>query len=270
MFRSQGWMNLLTDRNMEICEKPIVKRNGVTYLFGFPIARKGSKLIDKSVGMIRGDKIFALLDSMITTKLTMTNKQSFQYGDSIHHQNCISFDSLPIPFRCVATDYINRQKVILKNGNLARSMRASMAIPGAFKAIDINGIELLDGGLVDNLPVDVVLDMGADIVIAIDLTVKKHEDSKAWKRERKAKKYENAEKFMGQLLHWITQRPDLNQYQENLRHVNVYINPDLKGFSAASFSDKKVIKMIEKGEEAGKKAMKDLLKINKKIQKQHK
>lgn len=51
-----------------------------------------------------------------------------------------------------------------QNGNLARSMRASMAIPGAFKAIDINGIELLDGGLVDNLPVDVVLDMGADIV----------------------------------------------------------------------------------------------------------
>lgn len=77
-------------------------------------------------------------------------------------------------------------------------------------------------------------------------------------------------KFMGQLLHWITQRPDLSQYQENLRHINVYINPDLKGFSAASFSDKKVIKMIEKGEEAGKKAMKDLLKINKKIQKQHK
>ena len=106
-------------------------------------------------------------------------------------------------------------------------------------------------------------------MIAIDLTVKKHEDSKAWKRERKAKKYENAEKFMGQLLHWITQRPDLSQYQENLRHINVYINPDLKGFSAASFSDKKVIKMIEKGEEAGKKAMKDLLKINKKIQKQH-
>ena len=164
MFRSQEWMNLLTDRNIGICDKPIVKQDGITYLFGFPIARKGSKLIDKSVGMIRGDKIFALLDSMITTKLTMTNKQSFQYGDSIHCQDSISFDSLPIPFRCVATDYINRQKVILKNGNLARSMRASMAIPGAFKAIDINGIELLDGGLVDNLPVDVVLDMGADIV----------------------------------------------------------------------------------------------------------
>src|SRR5574344_2255350 len=79
MFRSQEWMNLLTDRNIGICDKPIVKQDGITYLFGFPIARKGSKLIDKSVGMIRGDKIFALLDSMITTKLTMTNKQSFQY-----------------------------------------------------------------------------------------------------------------------------------------------------------------------------------------------
>lgn len=128
MFRSQEWTNLLTDRNIGICDKPIVKRDSVTYLFGFPIARKGSKQVDKSVGMIRGDKIFSLLDSMITTKLTMTNKQSFQYGDSIHHQDSISFDSLPIPFRCVATDYINRQKVILKNGNLARSMRASMAI----------------------------------------------------------------------------------------------------------------------------------------------
>lgn len=55
MFRSQEWMNLLTDRNIGICDKPIVKQDGITYLFGFPIARKGSKLIDKSVGMIRGD-----------------------------------------------------------------------------------------------------------------------------------------------------------------------------------------------------------------------
>lgn len=246
MFRTQEWMTLLTDRNMDFSGKPIVKRNGITYLFGFPVARKNSPLIDKSVGMIRGDKILALLDSM-------TN-----------HRDSISFDSLPIPFRCVATDYVNRKKVVLKSGNLARSMRASMAIPGAFKAIDIDGIELLDGGLIDNLPVDVVLDMGADIVIAIDLTVNKHEDDKAWKRERRSKKYEDKESFLGQLLHWVTQRPDLNQYQENLQHIDVYINPNLKGFSAASFSEKKVAEMIQRGEEAGAKAMKELKKIKKK------
>lgn len=245
MFRTQEWMTLLTDRNMDFSGKPIARRNGITYIFGFPVARKHSSPIDKSVGMIRGDKILALLDSM-------TN-----------HRDSISFDSLPIPFRCVATDYINRQKVVLKSGNLARSMRASMAIPGAFKAIDIDGKELLDGGLVDNLPVDVVLDMGADIVIAIDLTINKHEDDKAWKRERRSKKYEDRESFLGQLLHWITQRPDLPQYKENLLHVDVYINPNLKGFSAASFSEKKVAEMIRRGEEAGAKAMKELKKIKK-------
>ncbi len=247
MFRTQEWLSLLTDRNMDFSGRPLVKRNGVTYLFGFPVSRKGSPLTDKSVGMIRGDKILALIDSM-------TNQR-----------DSISFDSLPIPFRCVATDYTNRRKVVLKSGNLARSMRASMAIPGAFKAIDIDSVELLDGGLVDNLPVDVVIDMGADIVIAIDLTVNKHEDSEVWKRERRSKKYETAESHLGQLLYWVSQRPDLNQYQENLQHIDIYINPDLKGFSAASFSEKKVAEMIQRGEEAGEKAMTELENIKKKI-----
>lgn len=247
MFRTQEWTTLLTDRNMDVSGKMFYKKDGVTYFFGFPIARKGNKLTDSSVGMIRGDKILALLDSMT------------QRPDSI------SFDSLPIPFRCVATDFINRRPMVLKSGNLARSMRASMAIPGAFKPIDIDGVELLDGGLVDNLPVDVVLDMGADIVIAIDLTQNKHEDDKAWKRQRRGAKYEERESYLGQLMRWVTQRPDLDQYQENLQHIDVYINPDLKGFSAASFSDKKVAEMIQRGEEAGEKAMKELLKIKKKV-----
>ncbi len=243
LFRTQEWTALLTDRNMDFSGKPVVKRNGVTYLFGFPVARKGSELVDKSVGMIRGDRILAMLDSMTNVR------------------DSLSFDSLPIPFRCVATDYVHRRKVVLKSGNLAKSMRASMAIPGAFKAVDIDGVELLDGGLIDNLPVDVVLDMGADIVIAIDLAVNKHEDSEAWKRERSSKKYENAKSYLGQLLHWVKQRPDLTQYQENLKHIDVYINPDLKGFSAASFNEKKVAEMIRKGEEAGAKVMPDLERV---------
>ena len=247
MFRSQDWLPLLTDRNMDLSGKPLVRRDGVTYLFGIPIMRKDEKLDESSVGMVRGDHILALLDSMT------------------HQPDSISFDSLPIPFRCVATDYVNRRAVVLKNGNLAKCMRASMAIPAAFKPVEIDGVALLDGGLVDNLPVDVVLDMGADIVIAIDLTQNKHEDDKAWKRKKRGAKYEDAESLWGQLMRWVKQRPDLNLYKENLQHIDVYINPNLKGFSAASFSDKKVAEMIERGEEAGAKAMKELMKIKKKL-----
>jgi NTE family protein len=80
------------------------------------------------------------------------------------------FDRLPIPFRAVATDIGNGSEVVLARGDLATAMRASMAVPGAFAAVKHDGRLLVDGGLTNNLPVDVVRRMGADIVIAVDIS----------------------------------------------------------------------------------------------------
>jgi len=82
-----------------------------------------------------------------------------------------SFDDLPIPFRCVATDMLTGDAVVLHDGSLAQALRASMAIPGVFTPVEINGQILTDGGMVENIPVDVVRKMGADTVIAVDLRV---------------------------------------------------------------------------------------------------
>lgn len=79
------------------------------------------------------------------------------------------FDQLPIPFRAVATDLETGKEVVLKSGNLARSLRASMAVPGAFDPVDIDGRLLVDGGISNNVPVSVARAMGADIVIVSDL-----------------------------------------------------------------------------------------------------
>src|SRR4051812_2285383 len=79
------------------------------------------------------------------------------------------FDTLPIPFRAVATDISNGEMVVLRQGDLARALRASMAIPSAFSAVEIDGRLLVDGGISNNIPVDVVRSMGADVVIAIDI-----------------------------------------------------------------------------------------------------
>src|SRR5512139_632827 len=79
------------------------------------------------------------------------------------------FDRLPIPFRAVATDLETGKEVVLKSGNLARSLRASMAVPGAFDPVDIDGKLLVDGGISNNVPVSVARAMGADIVIVSDL-----------------------------------------------------------------------------------------------------
>jgi NTE family protein len=80
-----------------------------------------------------------------------------------------SFDDLPIPFRCVATDMLNGDAVVLKEGSLAESLRASMSLPGVFTPVELNGKTLADGGLVNNIPTDVARQMGGEVVIAVDI-----------------------------------------------------------------------------------------------------
>jgi len=83
--------------------------------------------------------------------------------------NIANFDDLPIPFRCVATDMQSGEAIVLHDGNLANAVRASMAIPGVFTPVELNGRVLADGGMVQNIPVETVRDMGADSIIAIEL-----------------------------------------------------------------------------------------------------
>ena len=71
-----------------------------------------------------------------------------------------NFDKLPIPFRAIATDVVSGQMTVLKSGDLATAMRASMSVPGAIAPVQIDGKMLVDGGLTRNLPVDVARDDG--------------------------------------------------------------------------------------------------------------
>jgi NTE family protein len=80
-----------------------------------------------------------------------------------------SFDELPIPFRCVATDLVSGRKFVFGEGSLAEAMRATMSIPAFFVPVRKDGRVFVDGGLLDNLPVEVAREMGADIVIAVHL-----------------------------------------------------------------------------------------------------
>ena len=104
-------------------------------------------------GFIQGQKMGLLL-----SKLTFP-------AHGIH-----DFDQFKIPFRCVATDAETGDAVVLKSGSLAKAMRASMSLPSIFEPMELNDKLLIDGGVVRNLPVIEALDMGADIVIAVDIT----------------------------------------------------------------------------------------------------
>jgi len=88
----------------------------------------------------------------------------------LHVSTVNDFDALPIPFRAVASDIGTGKPVVLAGGDLAMAMRASMSVPGAFGATQIDGRVLVDGGITNNLPINVVREMGADIVIAVDIS----------------------------------------------------------------------------------------------------
>ena len=83
--------------------------------------------------------------------------------------NIDDFDKLPIPFRAVATDIVNGRVVVLKSGSLAIAMRASMSLPGVFSPVPFNETLLVDGAILNNFPVDVAKDLGADFIIGSDV-----------------------------------------------------------------------------------------------------
>jgi NTE family protein len=105
-----------------------------------------------SPGLLQGERILALLERSTMPVSAIDD-----------------FDELPIPFRAVATDLNTGQAVVLDRGSLAMAMRASMSLPGIFQPVELDGRVLLDGGLANQVPVDVVRAMGADIVIAVDV-----------------------------------------------------------------------------------------------------
>ncbi len=82
----------------------------------------------------------------------------------------IRFDELKIPFACVAVDIRNGEKIILKEGPVALAVRASATMPGLFQPVEYRHRLLMDGGVIDNMPADVAKLMGADIIIAVDVT----------------------------------------------------------------------------------------------------
>jgi NTE family protein len=144
------WGDLFSDtppRNLWSYQK---KQATSKYILGVGFTRNGF-VVPK--GFTAGQKISNFL-SFLTLR-----------ASDIEH-----FDDLPIPYRAVAADIGTGEEVVLDHGSLADAMRASMAVPGVFTPVDMNGHLLVDGGIVKNLPVDIVKAMGADVVIAIDVS----------------------------------------------------------------------------------------------------
>jgi NTE family protein len=145
-----------------------------------------------------------------------------------------SIEDLPVPFRAVATDITRGQEVVLEQGLVSRAVQASSAIPGIFEPVRWEGLLLVDGGLLDNVPVHVARAMGAEVVVAVDLAADRS----------KTRDPENILDVMLYSLSILIR----GQSQRGTSAADVPVAPDLAGFSFRDLS--RLEDMIERGEAA--------------------
>ncbi|MFD2911162.1 patatin-like phospholipase family protein [Jeotgalibacillus terrae] len=152
-------------------------------------------------------------------------------------------EELNIPLSIIATDIVNAEKVIFTSGPIDRAVRASTAIPGIFVPEKIDGKLLVDGGVIDRVPASVAKDMGADLVIGVDVSqVKKHAE-------------------INTIYDVIIQSIDILQTEIvhlKMTGADILISPKVEQFSSKSFQYAKQI--IQLGEEAAEAALPDILK----------
>jgi NTE family protein len=127
------------------------KQEDENFLVKFPIGIKGGRPV-LPMGLIEGQGLTEMLRRLTLPVARITN-----------------FNDLPTPFRAVATDLESGQEVVMGSGDLTSAMRASLSAPGVFAPVERGGRLLVDGGISDNVPVDVARAMGVDVVIVVDV-----------------------------------------------------------------------------------------------------
>ncbi|MBS7256243.1 patatin-like phospholipase family protein [Flavobacterium branchiicola] len=144
------------------------------------------------------------------------------------------FNKLPTPFLCIATNIETGEEVLLNKGNLVQAMMASAAFPSLFTPVEIDGNLLVDGGVVNNYPIKEVRNLGADIIIGVDV-----QDDLL-----KRKNLKNATRILVQ----ITNLQSIEKMKSKVKDTDIYIKPDIRDFGVISFDRGEEI--IRKGEEA--------------------
>lgn len=144
------------------------------------------------------------------------------------------FNQLPTPFLCIGTDIETGKEVLLNKGNLAQAMVASAAFPSLFSPVEVDGKLLVDGGVVNNYPIKEVRDLGADIIIGVDV-----QDDLLTRKNLK-----NATKILVQ----ITNLQSIEKMKAKREDTNIYIKPDIRDFGVISFD--RGGEIIRRGEDA--------------------
>lgn len=157
---------------------------------------------------------------------------------TIGYQDYMNFQDLPVPFVCVAADMVSGKAKVWHEGKINDAMRSTMSIPGIFAPVRVDGMVLVDGGLRDNYPTALAREMGADIIIGVDLS-----DAR-----RTYSDVNNIGDILGQGIDMLGR----DAFEKNVGIPDVKIKPDLKEFNMMSFNARSIDTILVRGAEAAR------------------
>ncbi len=189
------------------------------FLVNLPIGLQGKKLVIPE-GLVQGEKLTETLRALTLPVAAVTD-----------------FDRLPTRFRAVATDLESGDAVVMQDGDLTTAMRASMSAPGVFAPVAYRGQLLVDGGLSENLPIDVARAMGVDVLIVVD----------AGLPLRPRSELQSLPSITNQMLAILLRR-DSQRQLKSLSSEDILLSPQLGDFASYDFDD--TLKIIDTGERA--------------------
>ena len=256
LFKNMDWSVALSDK----VDKSYIPYSRIRYkekyLLSFPFYYKQ----DDYKNFLRGDMPFAAgrsreihlgadeehdISSLARNSLMGSLPSGFVFGQNVNqiitsrtvgYSDSTDFFKMPIPFACVATDMASGRAKIWHEGSLNLALRSTMSIPGLFAPVRTDGMVLVDGGMRNNFPVNIARQMGADIVIGVDLS-----DSTPGANE-----IQN----LGDILMSTMNLFDDDAFNLNVKNVDVRIHPDLTGYNMLSFNRTAVDTMYARGYKA--------------------
>lgn len=214
---------------------------------------KGKDFLHLGEDEITADQVFQqnFMGSLPSGYIVGHNVQNIISGFSVGYQDSILFSRLPIPFMCVATDLVSGKGKYWYSGKLTTALRSTMSIPGVFAPVKTQGMVLVDGGMRDNFPVHAAKELGADIVIGVDMSGQK----------RTYETINNISDIVGQGIDMLGSPA----YDFNVKLIDVYIHPDLKEYNMMSFDPVSIDTIINRGYAAALQAADKLLEVKSKV-----
>jgi len=228
------WMKLILDNPDYGAGTLSSRKNNETYILRVKAER--ARRISKTGfgGLIEGDNVLKLLSKLLE-----------------HIPDSIDFDRLPVPFACVATDLEKGEPLVLRSGNMPLAIRTSMSIPTVFTPVILNGRSYIDGGIVNNFPVDVARQMGADIVIGADIP--------------NALNTAQISNNSFEVLNHVLNLRGKDLHEANIANVDIYMPINVKGYSAGSFDHNSIDSLFVRGENAYKFKEEEIIALREKL-----